>query len=82
MADLTGASNILNVPGLTDSTTYKPASKSLLFNLDSLGRFVDNLEGITFGPILPNGNRSLILIADNNFQILEKSQVFLFEMLD
>lgn len=82
LADLSKASNILDVQSLAGSSVYKPISKKLLFNLDSLGRFVDNLEGITFGPVLPNGNRSLILIADNNFQMLEKNQIFLFEILE
>jgi len=82
LADLTAATNVLHYPALNDSVNYKPASKALLFNLDNLSRFVDNLEGITFGPVLPNGNRSLILIADNNFQMLEKNQVFLFEVVE
>lgn len=82
MADLAGATNVLNISRLNDSTAYKPATKRLLFNLNSLGRFVDNLEGITFGPVLPNGNRYLILIADNNFQLLEKNQVFLFQVME
>lgn len=82
LADLNNATNVLNMPQLNNSVNYKPIAKKLLFNLDNLGRFVDNLEGITFGPELTNGNRSLILIADNNFQMLEKNQIFLFEIED
>lgn len=48
--------------------------------MDHLGIFIDNIEGVTFGPTLANGKRSLIFIADNNFNPLEKSQVFLFEI--
>ncbi len=29
---------------------------------------IDNIEGISFGPVLKNGNKSLVLIADDNFQ--------------
>ncbi|MBK7559251.1 MAG: esterase-like activity of phytase family protein [Chitinophagaceae bacterium] len=50
--------------------------------MDDLGIYTDNLEGITFGPPLPNGNRTLICIADNNFNILEKAQILLFEVLE
>ena len=28
---------------------------------------IDNIEGISFGPTLYNGNKSLLLVADNNF---------------
>ncbi|WP_194532782.1 esterase-like activity of phytase family protein [Zobellia nedashkovskayae] len=51
---------------------YKKATKELLFDFESVrGQLtdgvVDNIEGITFGPVLKNGNRSLVLVADNNF---------------
>lgn len=82
LADFSAATDISSVTSLVNNTNYKPATKKLLLNLDSLVRFVDNVEGITFGPVLPNGNRSLILIADNNFQVLEKNQVFLFEVVE
>ena len=46
-------------------TIYK--TKKLVLNLDSLGIFTDNIEGITLGPKLPNGDQTLLLISDNNF---------------
>jgi hypothetical protein len=48
--------------------------------MDDLGIYIDNIEGVTFGPRLPNGKRSLIFIADNNFNPLEQAQVLLFEV--
>ena len=48
--------------------------------MDNLGRYVDNVEGMTFGPTLPNGHKTLVTIVDNNFLIVEKTQVFLFEI--
>ncbi len=48
--------------------------------MDDLGRYVDNIEGITFGPTLPNGHRTLIFVADNNFSPLQKTQLLLFEV--
>lgn len=35
----------------------------------------DNLEGMTFGPILPDGRRSLIMVSDNNFHPLLPTQI-------
>ena len=48
--------------------------------MDSLHIYVDNVEGASFGPVLPNGHRTLILVADNNFEKQEKTQFFLFEI--
>lgn len=62
-------------------------SKRLWVNLDefeSLPDFpgLDNVEGITFGPTLDNGNRTLILLSDNNFTDKQKTLVYAFEILD
>ena len=43
------------------------AHKRLLLDLDDLGIPLDNVEGITFGPRLRDGRRSLVLVSDNNF---------------
>lgn len=48
--------------------------------MDTLGVFTDNIEGVTFGPRLSNGKRSLIFIADNNFNPFERNQLLLFEV--
>ncbi len=32
-------------------------------------RAIDNFEGMTFGPTLPSGNRTLVLVSDNNFNV-------------
>ena len=50
--------------------------------MDDLGIFIDNVEGITFGPKLANGNQSLVLITDNNFSDKQKTQVLVFELVD
>lgn len=80
-ADLYGATNIRNNPSLQQHTKFTPASKRLILNLDSLGVFTDNVEGMTFGPTLPNGHRTLVCVADNNFAAFEKTQFFLFEII-
>lgn len=75
-ADLRDATDVTAMSGLNKNKTYRPISKKLLLNLDSLNRYIDNIEGITIGPRLPDGNFSLLLIADNNFSKEEKTQVF------
>ena len=43
--------------------------KHLVVELNHLGAFDNaNFEGMTFGPRLPDGRRSLILVADNDFR--------------
>ena len=80
-ADLSVASDISNVK-LKDNTHFTPASKKLLLNMDDLGIYIDNIEGVSFGPRLPNGHKTLLFIADNNFSAVESSQVLLFEVVD
>ncbi len=58
----------------------KVAEKRLLLNMDDLGIDIYNIEGVTFGPTLPNGKRSLLFVADNNFNPIEQTQFLLFEI--
>ncbi|MDB5210841.1 MAG: hypothetical protein JWQ30_1668 [Sediminibacterium sp.] len=81
LADIKGATDIKNNTSLKITPAKKPVSKKLLLNMDSLGVYVDNVEGATFGPTLPNGHKTLVLVADNNFVIFEKTQFFLFEVI-
>jgi len=59
----------------------KPMTKKLLVDMSTLNRFIDNIEGVTFGPVLANGHRSLVFVADDNFAATQKSQFLLFEIL-
>ncbi|WP_413164598.1 esterase-like activity of phytase family protein [Capilliphycus salinus ALCB114379] len=52
-----------------------PVRKTLLLNLSTLNFPVDNIEGLTFGPTLSDGRRSLILVSDNNFNALQITQI-------
>jgi hypothetical protein len=80
-ADLSHADDISAIASLDPAPTVKPISKKLLLNMEDLGRYIDNVEGLTFGPVLSNGHQSLIFVADNNFDTKEKTQFFLFEVL-
>ncbi|MGV3593613.1 MAG: esterase-like activity of phytase family protein [Sediminibacterium sp.] len=80
MVDLNDAEDISSINSLKNNPPQKPLRKKLLLNLDELGIYTDNVEGMCLGPRLKNGKRSLWMIADNNFSALEKSQLFLFEV--
>ncbi len=41
---------------------------------------LDNVEGITFGPTLANGNRTLIVVSDNNFGKGQRTLFMAFEI--
>ncbi len=81
-ADLSKATNIKENLSLIQNKAFVPVTKRLILNMDSLGRYVDNVEGMTFGPTLPNGHKTLVTVVDNNFLMLEKTQFFVFEVTE
>jgi hypothetical protein len=42
---------------------------------------IDNIEGICFGPSLPNGHETLLFVSDNNFRKNQRTQFLAFEVL-
>jgi hypothetical protein len=80
LADLSGADNISGIESLALSPSHKLLKKELVLDLEDTGRYIDNIEGITFGPTLPDGHKTLLLIADDNFIPLQKSQLLLFKI--
>lgn len=64
--------NILETESLKE-TKYTPLNKKLLLDFNDIKdqlteSIIDNIEGITFGPKLENGNQTLLLVSDDNFQ--------------
>jgi len=53
-------------------------SKRLLLDLGELAITLDNLEGMTLGPRLPDGRQSLILVSDSNFSDTQFTQFLAF----
>jgi hypothetical protein len=53
-------------------------TKTLLLDLDVLGIPLDNVEGMAFGPRMPGGERTLLLVSDNNFAATQFTQFLLF----
>lgn len=80
--DTTAATDISAVPALAGAN-YKPVSKRLVLDLaepPNIGP-IDNIEGISWGPTLANGKRSLVLVSDNNFNPAQVTQFLAFEIL-
>ncbi len=82
-------SETLMIPSLKRATgKITPAEKTLVLNfndiisqLNSNFQQIDNIEGMVFGPKLPNGNQTLILVSDNNFNKHQKTVFYAFEIL-
>ena len=81
LADFAQADNVKEVHSLKEHPPAHPVKKQLLLNMDDLGIYIDNVEGVTFGPKLANGHSTLIFITDDNFQQLQKTQLLLFEII-
>lgn len=65
-----GATDVLRIDALYENGApidFVPVSKRLVFRFDDLGIPIDNIEGMTFGPTLPDGRRTLVIVSDNNF---------------
>lgn len=82
LADLNNAQDVSGIPSLAKTPPDRVVSKKLLLNMNDLGIPIYNVEGVTFGPKLPNGHASLIFAVDDNFSKTEKSQFLMFEILD
>ncbi|SHL88851.1 Uncharacterized conserved protein [Chitinophaga jiangningensis] len=80
IADLSEATDVSEINSLPGNN-YTPVKKQLLYNFEQLHTYIDNIEGVTFGPLLPNGHPSLVFAADNNFSAAEESQFFVFEVI-
>jgi hypothetical protein len=79
---LNEASDISDINSLNaiNINTVRPVEKRLVLNFDSLGlpTGLDNVEGMTLGPVLPNGQQSLVLVSDNNFSATQFTQILAF----
>jgi hypothetical protein len=79
---LAGADDVSGVADLDEAAPVREASKALVLDLDEVagseGLTLDNIEGMTLGPRLPDGSRALLLVSDNNFTPGQVSQFLLF----
>lgn len=89
LIDLREGTDTLNLTTLQPGA-YQPVAKRLLADFSAftgagpgprLAR-LDNTEGMCWGPRLPNGNRSLHFISDDNFNSRQITQWLAFEFFD
>jgi len=78
LGSATDISSFDTVKNTSRSTVAIP--KKLLLDLSSLNVPLDNLEGMTIGPRLPDGSRSLLLVSDDNFRQEQVTQFLLFRL--
>ncbi|MGD8805217.1 MAG: esterase-like activity of phytase family protein [Chloroflexota bacterium] len=72
-----GATDVLDVDALYEGGSpiaFTPVSQRLIFAFDDLGVPIDNIEGMTFGPPLPDGRQALVIVSDNNFAASQFTQ--------
>ncbi|WP_348634527.1 esterase-like activity of phytase family protein [Staphylococcus sp. GDY8P29P] len=78
--DSTSGTDTKNIKSL-QKNHVTPVKKQLIANLNEqdIGH-IDNIEGMSFGPKLPNGHDSLVLISDNNFNQKQQTNLTAFEI--
>lgn len=82
--DARAATNVAGVADL-DNAAFTPVAKTLLADLSSFTQddgtplALDNIEGITLGPVV-NGKQTLILVSDNNFGATQFTQFVALEI--
>jgi hypothetical protein len=73
--DCADATDVAALSSLADAPV-KPVNKSLLADLAEVGvPHPDNFEGMTWGPDLNSGERTLLLVSDNDFRTELKTSV-------
>ncbi len=79
LVDTAGATNVRGLPTLpADLSSLQVVRKTLVLDLDVLGLTLDNLEGLAFGPVLSDGQQSILIVSDNNFAATQVTQFLAF----
>ncbi|MFD1051257.1 esterase-like activity of phytase family protein, partial [Kibdelosporangium lantanae] len=75
-ASTVGATNVAKIDSLATAGNVRPMRKRLIADLADLKlSTVDNIEGVTWGPRLPSGERTLLLVSDDNFATNQVTQI-------
>jgi hypothetical protein len=84
---LTGAKDVSRVGSLAGAKTAI-LRKTLMLDLGEVTheftpgyQRLDNFEGITFGPALPDGGKSILLVSDNNFQEAQRTAFVVLRLI-
>jgi hypothetical protein len=75
-ASTQAAADVSRLTGLKEQSeeAVKPVSKTEIADFSQWLLWIDNLEGMTFGPNLADGRRTLIVVSDNNFDAGQMTQ--------
>jgi hypothetical protein len=80
--DTRAATDTLAAPRLQPGE-FRPAPKRLVADFARLALSrLDNTEGMCWGPTLGNGHRTLVVVSDDNFRLLQVTQFAAFEYLE
>nr|WP_256251156.1 esterase-like activity of phytase family protein [Mycobacterium malmoense] len=77
-AEIGAATDVSALPSMKGAA-LTPMTKTLAVDLSTTSP-VDNIEGITLGPKLPDGRQSVVLVSDNNFSPSQITQFLVFAM--
>lgn len=77
-AQTTDVTNITHLNQVNFQALEREVLLSMVVNYQ--GKRVDNLEAMAWGKPLANGNRTLLVASDNNFNAKQETQFWLFEV--
>ncbi len=75
-----GATDTSTLASLQGAEGISPIRKQRVLDFADTTVPVDNLEGMTLGPRLPDGSQSLLLVSDNNFEAGRPTQFILLRL--
>lgn len=78
LVNTNNADDVMGLPALKEQM-FKPVEKKMVLDFGWFDRRIDNVEGMTFGKVLPSGNLSFICVSDDNFNEGQETQFWLFE---
>jgi hypothetical protein len=85
--NIAGADDIAHVGSLRYLRTVRGVHKTLVLDLAELApqlgprlKNLENFEGMCYGPTLPDGNASVILVSDDNFSPHQSTVFLLFRI--
>jgi hypothetical protein len=78
--DFASATDVSALDSLTGAPSYVPVAKRLVQDMSDLDGLppelapsLDNFEGLAFGPSLPDGRPTLLLVSDDNFNPAQRT---------
>ncbi|HET7217741.1 MAG TPA: esterase-like activity of phytase family protein [Vicinamibacterales bacterium] len=82
---LAEATDISAIDSLKGRTDIVPVKKTVVLDLSKtpglspdLQPALDNFEGMTYGPRLPDGRRTIVIVSDDNFNELQRTWFLVF----